>query len=53
MALVHRFDGEFPLTYFEECCEYMGCTETEARLILSLWRNKELFDGSELKVMVS
>ena len=53
VALVHRFDGEFPARYFEECCEYMGCTETEARLILSLWRNKELFDGDKLKWRVS
>ena len=55
VALVHRFDGEFPQKYFAECCEYMGISEIEARLILSLWRGRspDVWDGDRLRYQVA
>jgi N-acetyl sugar amidotransferase len=38
LALVKRFDGEFPKKYFSECCEYMGISEEEAMRIIESWR---------------
>jgi len=37
LALVARFDGEFPRKYWDECLEYMGLTESEAFTILDRW----------------
>lgn len=55
VALVHKFDGEFPRKHFAEVCEYMGCTETEALLILSLWRGRspQVWDGDKLRHRVA
>lgn len=38
LALVERFDGEFPKKYFTHCCEFMGLSELEAHDIISRWR---------------
>ena len=43
VALVHKFDGEFPLKHFAECCAYMGLTEDEAMAIIDRWRPAQPF----------
>ncbi len=53
VALVHRFDGEFPKKHFSEACEYMGITEAEALDIIDGWRSPVVWNGRELKCRVS
>ena len=54
VALVKRFDGEVPKKYWQEQLDYMELTETEALLIMSLWRGRspELWDGEKLRYAV-
>lgn len=44
VALVRRFDKEFPRKYFPEACEYMGLSEEEALAIIDRWKSDELWD---------
>ena len=53
IALVRKFDGEFPQKYWQECLDYMGLTEAEARAIIDKWRNPEVWDGDRLRCQVS
>ena len=53
VALVHRFDDEFPKKYFSEACAYMGITEAQALLIIESWKSPEVWDGDKLKCVVS
>ena len=53
IALVRRFDGEFPRKYFSEACDYMGLTEAEALAIIEKWRNHEVWDGERLRHEIS
>ena len=53
VALVQRFDGEFPQKHFAEACEYMGLTQEEALHIIESWRNPEVWDGDKLRHCVS
>lgn len=53
IALVRRFDGEFPLKYFAEACDYMGLTEAEALAIIEKWRNPEVWGGERLRYEIS
>ena len=41
VALVHKFDAEFPKRHLAEACEYMSLTEAEAMAIIEKWRNPE------------
>ena len=52
VALVHKFDGEFPQRHFKEACDYMGLTQQEARQIIHEWRSPEVWDGNELRYRV-
>ena len=52
VALVHKFDGEFPMKHFSEACEYMGVTQTEAHQIIARWRSPEVWDGPKLRARV-
>jgi N-acetyl sugar amidotransferase len=45
VALVKKFDDEFPEKYFTEACEYMGLTEKEAMDIINKWKAPEVWDG--------
>lgn len=53
VALVHKFDGEFPSRNFLEACDYMGLGENEARQIIGNWRSPEVWDGDKLRYRVS
>ncbi len=53
IALVHRFDGEFPQRHFEEAIEYMGFNKFEALWIINEWKNKDLWDGDTLRQKVA
>jgi N-acetyl sugar amidotransferase len=43
VALVRRFDGEFPKKYFAECLEYMGFGETRFWEIVDQFRSPHLW----------
>lgn len=43
VALVHKFDDEFPRKYFKEACDYMGITEYQAIKIMDGWRSKKVW----------
>ena len=49
VALVHKFDGEFPMKHFAESCEYMGLTDAQARGIIERWRSQDVWDGDKLR----
>jgi len=52
VALVHKFDGEFPTRHWQEACEYMGLTDAEAREIIGTWKSPEVWDGNSLRYRV-
>ena len=39
IALVKRYDGEFPKKYFKEFIEYLGITETEFWEVIDYYRS--------------
>ncbi len=53
VALVKRYDGEFPKKYFEEFLEYCAITKDEFEAVLDSWRSPHLWertsDGWRLK----
>lgn len=53
VALVHKFDGEFPQRHFKEGCEYMGLSKPEALEIILRWRSPEVWDGDKLRARVT
>ena len=53
IALVRKFDGEFPRKYWQECLDYMGLTESEALAIIEKWKNPEVWNGDTLRHKVS
>lgn len=53
VALVHKFDGEFPTRHWKESCDYMGLTEAEALAIIARWKSPEVWDGNELRYRVA
>ena len=52
VALVRKFDHEFPEKHFVEACEYMGLSTTEAMDIIQKWKNHEVWDGDKLRTAV-
>jgi N-acetyl sugar amidotransferase len=44
VALVHRFDGEFPKKYFREVLEYMDLTEEQFWAIIDSFRPEHLWE---------
>lgn len=52
VALVRKFDAEFPQRHYEAACEYMGLTMTEATKIIASWRSPEVWDGPQLRARV-
>ena len=52
VALVHKFDDEFPKKYFAEVCAYMDIREYKALGIINGWRNPEVWNGYRLKARV-
>lgn len=53
IALIKRFDGEFPETYITDCCEYMGISIQRYHDIIEKFRSphlwKKTLNGWELK----
>ena len=52
IALVRKYDGEFPRRHFSEVCAYMGISEVEALAIINRWRSPEVWDGDKLRATV-
>lgn len=52
VALVHRFDGEFPKKYYKEILEYLGMTEKEFHETVDKFRSPHLWErhGGEWKL---
>jgi len=53
VALVHKFDGEFPEKHYAEACDYMGLSMIEATRIIDNWRSPEIWDGYKLRARVA
>ena len=53
VALVHKFDAEFPTRHYEEACDYMGISMIEATRIIAGWRSPEVWDGLKLRYRVA
>ena len=53
VALVHKFDGEFPVKHFAESCEYMGISEDEAKKVIESWKSPTVWDGDRLRFKVA
>ena len=43
IALIKRFDGEFPLKYIQDCCDYMGITLDRYNEIIEKFRSPHLW----------
>jgi len=52
VALVHRYDGEFPARYFSEVLDYMGITEARFWQLIDAARSPHLWkqEGGEWKL---
>jgi N-acetyl sugar amidotransferase len=53
VALVHKFDGEFPMRHHEAVCEYMGISSAECMRIIASWRSPDVWDGPQLRYRVA
>jgi hypothetical protein len=53
VALVHRFDGEFPRKYWADCLDYMQLREGDAMAIIARWKCAKVWDGDTLRYQVS
>ena len=53
IALVRRYDGEFPQKYYHEFLDYCGLTNEEFHAVIDGWRSDHLWrkvgNGWELK----
>ena len=52
VALVRKFDHEFPERHFAEACAYMGLSRSDALEIIERWRSPEVWDGDKLRSAV-
>ena len=56
VALVKRYDGEFPNLHFKEFLEYTGLTEGQFEEIIDFWRGEHVWnktkEGWKLKSVV-
>lgn len=52
VALVHKFDGEFPIKHFPEVCEYLDLKAEDALKIIDSWRDPRVWDGTKLRYRV-
>lgn len=44
IALVERFDGEFPKEYIKDCCDYMGITTKKYEEVIENFRSPHLWE---------
>ena len=49
VALVRKFDAEFPDKYYQECCDYMNLSLVDATKIINGWKSPEVWDGYKLR----
>ena len=47
VALVRRYDGEFPEKYYSEFLEYCGITDEEFRAMVDSWRSDHLWRATD------
>lgn len=47
VALVKRYDGQFPKKYYREFLEYCGITEEEFREVIDSWRSDHLWKNED------
>ncbi|HNN60936.1 MAG TPA: N-acetyl sugar amidotransferase, partial [Leptospiraceae bacterium] len=47
VALVKRYDGEFPHKYFDEFLDYCNITEAEVHEVVDSWRSPHLWEQKE------
>ena len=52
VALVKKFDGEFPSNHWQECLDYMSLTNETAMKIMDSWRDPRVWDGNKLRSAV-
>lgn len=45
IALVKRFDGEFPKQYIDDCCEYMGISIEKYHEVIEKFRSPHLWEN--------
>jgi hypothetical protein len=45
VALVRKFDGEFPANYFEEFLEYCGITKDQFTTVVDSWRSEHIWNN--------
>lgn len=44
VALIKRFDGEFPVKYMQDCCDYMGITTDDYNEVIEKFRTPHLWE---------
>ena len=44
IALIKRFDGEYPKEYIEACCNYMGITVERYNQVIEEFRTEHLWE---------
>ena len=49
IALVRKFDGEFPRKYWQECLDYMGIAEDDALQMIDSWRDPVVWEDDHLR----
>jgi N-acetyl sugar amidotransferase len=52
VALVNKFDGEFPIKYFKEFLEYCDISEDEFTQVIDSWRSEHLWTKVNNKWML-
>lgn len=45
VALIKRFDGEFPAQYLQDCCDYMGITIERYHEVIEKFRTPHLWEN--------
>ncbi len=53
VALVRKFDAEFPRKHFAAACAYMDIMPDKAMEIIIRWKSPEVWDGDKLRYEVS
>lgn len=49
ISLIKRFDGEFPVQYIKDCCDYMGITLERYHDVIEHFRTPHLWDKNNGK----
>ena len=49
VALVRKYDGEFPNRHYREVLDYLGLSEDQFARVVERYRNPRIFDGHKLR----